>query len=47
MARGKVRIEPQEQPGRGANRKIIRGGIAMPDAARILGDELARDVYKK
>lgn len=28
-------------------REIIRGGIAMPDAAKILGDELARDVYRK
>jgi lipid-binding SYLF domain-containing protein len=30
-----------------SNRDIIEGAIAMPDAARILGDELARDVYKK
>ncbi len=29
------------------NRDIIEGAIAMPDAAKILGDELARDVYKK
>jgi SH3 domain-containing YSC84-like protein 1 len=30
-----------------SNREIIRGGVAMPDAAKILGDELARDVYGK
>jgi lipid-binding SYLF domain-containing protein len=30
-----------------SNREIIRGGIAMPDAAKLLGDELARDVYQK
>ena len=30
-----------------SNREIIRGGVAMPDAAKILGDELARDVYQK
>jgi lipid-binding SYLF domain-containing protein len=30
-----------------SNRDIIEGAIAMPDAAKILGDELARDVYKK
>ena len=30
-----------------SNRDIIQGAIAMPDAAKILGDELARDVYQK
>jgi hypothetical protein len=30
-----------------SSRDIIEGAIAMPDAAKILGDELARDVYKK
>ncbi|HWE53257.1 MAG TPA: lipid-binding SYLF domain-containing protein [Bryobacteraceae bacterium] len=30
-----------------SNREIIRGGIAVPDAAKILSDELARDVYAK
>jgi lipid-binding SYLF domain-containing protein len=30
-----------------SNREIIRGGVAMPDAAKVLGDELARDVYGK
>ena len=30
-----------------SNRDIIEGALAMPDAAKILGDELARDVYKK
>jgi lipid-binding SYLF domain-containing protein len=30
-----------------SNREIIRGGIAVPDAAKILADELARDVYRK
>jgi lipid-binding SYLF domain-containing protein len=30
-----------------SNRDIIEGAVTMPDAARILGDELARDVYKK
>ena len=30
-----------------SNREIIRGGVAIPDAAKILGDELARDVYRK
>jgi SH3 domain-containing YSC84-like protein 1 len=30
-----------------SNRDIIEGAIAMPDAAKILGDELARDVYKQ
>jgi lipid-binding SYLF domain-containing protein len=30
-----------------SNRDIIEGAIAMPEAAKILGDELARDVYKK
>jgi lipid-binding SYLF domain-containing protein len=30
-----------------SNREIIRGGIAVPDAAKILADELSRDVYRK
>lgn len=30
-----------------SNREIIRGGIAMPDSAKVLADELARDVYGK
>jgi lipid-binding SYLF domain-containing protein len=30
-----------------SNREIIRGAVAMPDAAKVLGDELARDVYRK
>jgi lipid-binding SYLF domain-containing protein len=30
-----------------SNREIIRGGVAMPGAAKVLDDELARDVYKK
>ena len=30
-----------------SNREIIRGGVASPDAAKILADELARDVYRK
>jgi lipid-binding SYLF domain-containing protein len=30
-----------------SNREIIRGGLAFPDAAKVLADELARDVYKK
>lgn len=30
-----------------SNREIIRGGIAMPEAAKVLADELGRDVYKK
>jgi lipid-binding SYLF domain-containing protein len=30
-----------------SNRDIIEGAIAMPDVAKVLGDELARDVYKK
>ena len=30
-----------------SNRDIIRGGISVPDAAKILDDELARDVYRK
>jgi lipid-binding SYLF domain-containing protein len=29
------------------NREIIRGGVAVPDAAKVLADELARDVYQK
>jgi len=28
-------------------REIIRGGVAMPDAAKVLDDELARDIYHK
>jgi lipid-binding SYLF domain-containing protein len=30
-----------------SSREIIRGGVAMPEAAKILGDELARDIYRK
>jgi lipid-binding SYLF domain-containing protein len=30
-----------------SNREIIRGAVVMPDAAKVLGDELARDVYRK
>jgi lipid-binding SYLF domain-containing protein len=30
-----------------SNRDIIQGAIAIPEAARVLSDELARDVYKK
>jgi SH3 domain-containing YSC84-like protein 1 len=30
-----------------SNREIIRGGLATPDAAKVLSDELARDVYRK
>ena len=30
-----------------SNREIIRGGIAIPEAAKVLADELGRDVYKK
>jgi lipid-binding SYLF domain-containing protein len=30
-----------------SNREIIRGGIALPEAAKVLDDELARNVYKK
>ncbi len=30
-----------------SNREIIRGGIAIPDPARVLTTELGRDVYKK
>jgi lipid-binding SYLF domain-containing protein len=30
-----------------SNREILRGGVAMPEAAKILADELARDVYQK
>lgn len=29
------------------SRDIIEGAIAMPEAAKVLGDELARDVYRK
>jgi lipid-binding SYLF domain-containing protein len=30
-----------------SNREILRGGVAVPDAAKILSDELVRNVYKK
>lgn len=30
-----------------SNREILQGGVALPDAAKVLGDELARDVYRK
>jgi len=30
-----------------SNRELLRGGVAMPEAAKILADELARDVYQK
>ena len=30
-----------------SNREIIRGGIAIPDPARILTTELGRDIYNK
>jgi lipid-binding SYLF domain-containing protein len=30
-----------------SNREIIRGAVAVPDPAKVLGDELARDVYRK
>jgi lipid-binding SYLF domain-containing protein len=30
-----------------SNREILRGGVAMPEAAKMLADELARDVYQK
>jgi len=30
-----------------SNREIVRGGVAVPDAAKVLSDELGRDVYKK
>ncbi len=30
-----------------SNREIIRGAVAVPDAAKVLGDELARDLYRK
>ena len=30
-----------------SNREIIRGGVAIPDAARVLTTELSRDIYKK
>jgi lipid-binding SYLF domain-containing protein len=30
-----------------SNREIIRGGVAIPDPARVLTNELDRDVYKK
>ena len=42
------RAEARRLYGRAwSTREIIRGGIAMPDAAKILGDELARDIYGK
>ena len=30
-----------------SNREIIRGGVAIPDPARVLTTELSRDIYKK
>lgn len=30
-----------------SNRDIVKGGIPVPEGARILSDELARDVYRK
>jgi SH3 domain-containing YSC84-like protein 1 len=30
-----------------SNREIIRGGISVPDPAKILSTELGRDIYKK
>jgi lipid-binding SYLF domain-containing protein len=30
-----------------SNREILRGGISVPDAAKVLSDALARDVYQK
>lgn len=30
-----------------SNREIVEGGVALPDAAKVLDDELARDVYQK
>jgi len=30
-----------------SNREIIRGGLAMPDPARVLTTELSREIYKK
>lgn len=30
-----------------SNREIIRGGVATPDPARVLNDELSREIYKK
>jgi lipid-binding SYLF domain-containing protein len=30
-----------------SNREIIRGGLSIPDPARVLTNELDRDVYKK
>jgi lipid-binding SYLF domain-containing protein len=30
-----------------SNREILRGGIAVPDAAKILANALAKDVYRK
>ncbi len=30
-----------------SNREIIGGGIAIPDAAKVLADELASDVYRR
>ena len=30
-----------------SNREIIRGGVAIPDSARVLTTELERDVYKR
>lgn len=42
------RAEAKRLYGRAwSTREIIRGGIAVPDAARVLDDELARDVYHR
>jgi lipid-binding SYLF domain-containing protein len=30
-----------------SNREIIRGGLAVPDPARVLAAELGREIYKK
>lgn len=30
-----------------SNREIVQGGVALPDAAKVLDDELSRDVYRK
>jgi lipid-binding SYLF domain-containing protein len=30
-----------------SNREIIRGGVAIPDPARVLSTELSRDIYKQ
>ncbi len=42
------RVEARQLYGRPwSNREIIRGGLAMPEAAKVLADELNRDVYRK